>query len=235
MKQDVDADRVQEGHLDLKSSIQNRTQSQSWTNWRGHCRLPQLPKPQTSFNPPSASFLSSEHSTTHRTVKMKTSIESQLCVPAPGSGKSTMRKTTVPAFRSETSCRESKGWRGCATDGHSMLQSTGKAISPRSALVRKTFSNKLNLSCWTKSLGRYYSNPLPSLPWPETLLCLPHFWTFKKTLPTLYRTPSKVSQSIVKAEHWWSLPPTGPTELLRWSPKASEYHPGQKALDSPST
>lgn len=187
--------------------------------------------PRPPSTPLPASFLSSEHSTTHRTVKMKTSIESQLCVPAPGSGKSTMRKTTVPAFRSATSCRESKGWRGRAADGHSMLQSTGKAISPRSASVRKTFSNKLNLSCWTKSLDRYYSNPLPSLPWPETLLCLPHFWTFKKTLPTLYRTPSKVSQSIVQAEHRWSLSPTGPTELLRRSPKASEYHPGQKALD----
>lgn len=65
--------------------------------------------PRPPSTPLPASFLSSEHSTTHRTVKMKTSIESQLCVPAPGSGKSTMRKTTVPAFRSATSCRESKG------------------------------------------------------------------------------------------------------------------------------
>lgn len=31
-KQDVDADRVQEGQLDLKNNIQNRAQNQHWTD-----------------------------------------------------------------------------------------------------------------------------------------------------------------------------------------------------------
>ena len=65
----MDADRVQEGHLDLKTNIQTRAESQNWTNWRRHRRSSELLRLQGAFTPPSpASFLPREHGTSHRRI-----------------------------------------------------------------------------------------------------------------------------------------------------------------------
>lgn len=65
----MDADRVQEGHLDLKSNIQTRAESQNWTNWRRHCRSSEFLKLQGAFTPPPpVSLLPREHSTFHRRI-----------------------------------------------------------------------------------------------------------------------------------------------------------------------
>ena len=63
-KQDMNADRVQQRHLDLA----NRERSQNWSNGRGHCTPPK-PMGRNSESPPPpppVSFLASKHNMHHR-------------------------------------------------------------------------------------------------------------------------------------------------------------------------
>lgn len=150
-KQDVDADRVQEGQLDLKNNIQNRAQNQHWTDWRWHCRSPELLKPHLLW---CHSFLG-RVMCLRIIVKRKAFLESQLCVPAPGSGKTKMRKTSISDIRSSKSSRGGKIDESCVADGHCLLRN---AETPANLDIQLSQENLLKHSQyvpWNKSLGRY--------------------------------------------------------------------------------
>lgn len=100
-------------------------------------------------------------------------------------------------------------------------------------LARKPSQTDWNRFCSTKSLGRYWSSLLSSLP-SNGFFDFLIFKHLRKSFSLFYWMSSKFSQSIVESHHRWFLPPPRPTELLRWFRKSSEHHTGERALDNPS-